>query len=269
MEFDHKQMKFDRKHMTVSVGGRDITFETGKIARQANASVLVRSGETILLTTACAASSASEEIDFLPLRVDYQEKFSSTGKTLGGFIKREGRPTEREILVSRLIDRPIRPLFEDGYYNEVQLLAYVYSYDGVHSPEPLAICGASAALVISDIPLVKPLAAVRVGLIGDNFIINPTIEEQKKSRLDLILAGTEDAILMIEGYADFLTEEQILDAIEEGHQAICTICQALSDWQKIIGKPKSRETIRVMPKDLSEEIYTLTHDAIKSGFAHQ
>jgi len=255
-------MKFDRKHMTVSVGGRDITFETGKIARQANAAVLVRSGETIVLATACAAPTASEEIDFLPLRVDYQEKFSATGKTLGGFIKREGRPTEREILVSRLIDRPIRPLFEEGYYNEVQLLAYVYSYDGVHAPEPLAICGASAALVISDIPLVKPLAAVRMGMIGDNFIINPTIEEQKKSRLDLILAGTEDAILMIEGYADFLTEEQILFAIEEGHQAIRTICQALKDWQAIIGKPKARETLRVTPKDLSEEIYSFAHDKL-------
>src|SRR6185503_1930523 len=213
-------MKFDRKHMTVSVGGRDITFETGKIARQANAAVVVRSGETILLTTACAADTASADIDFLPLRVDYQEKFSSGGKTLGGFIKREGRPTEREILVSRLIDRPIRPMFEKGYYNEVQLLAYVYSYDGVHAPEPLAICGASAALAISDIPLVKPLAAVRVGMIDDQFIVNPTIEEQKKSRLDLVLAGTEDAILMIEGYADFLTEEEIQQAVEEGHEAI-------------------------------------------------
>jgi polyribonucleotide nucleotidyltransferase len=265
MEFDHKELEFDRKHMTVSVGGRDITFETGKIARQANAAVVVRSGETILLTTACAAATASPDIDFLPLRVDYQEKFSSTGKTLGGFIKREGRPTERETLVCRLIDRPIRPLFEDGYYNEVQLLAYVYSYDGVHSPEPLAICGAAAALVISDIPLIKPLAAVRVGMIDDNFIINPTIEEQKKSRLDLLLAGTEDAILMIEGYADFLTEEQILAAIEEGHEAIRTICQALSDWQKIIGKPKSRDTLRVMPKELSDEIHDLTHDRLSDA----
>lgn len=251
-------MQFDRHKKSVSVGGREITFETGKIARQANGSVTVRSGETVLLVTACAANSAAEDIDFLPLRVDYQEKFSSAGKTLGGFIKREGRPTEREILVSRLIDRPIRPMFEEGYYNEVQLLAYVYSYDGVHAPEPLAICGASAALVISDIPLVKPLSAVRVGMIDDQFIVNPTIEEQKKSRLDLILAGTEDAILMIEGYADFLTEEQILAAVEEGHQGIRTICQALSEWQIQIGKPKARETLRVLPDGLSEEIYEMT-----------
>lgn len=255
-------MKFDRKHISVSVGGREISFETGKIARQANAAVIVRCGETILLTTACATATASEDIDFLPLRVDYQEKFSSTGKTLGGFIKREGRPTERETLVCRLIDRPIRPLFEDGYHNEVQLLSYVYSYDGTHSPEPLAICGASAALVISDIPFIKPVGAVRVGMIGENFIVNPTIEEQKKSRLDLILAGTEEAILMIEGYADFLTEEQILAAVEEGHQAIRLICQTLSDWQKVIGKPKARGTLRVMPKELADEIYALTHQQL-------
>ncbi|HEY2810792.1 MAG TPA: polyribonucleotide nucleotidyltransferase [Rhabdochlamydiaceae bacterium] len=258
-------IKFDRKKMSVSVGGRDIIFETGKIARQANGSILVSSGETILLVTACASDSAAEEIDFLPLRVDYQEKFSSTGKTLGGFIKREGRPTEREILVCRLIDRPIRPLFEDGYYNEVQLLAYVYSYDGVHSPEPLAICGASAALVISDIPLSKPLGAVRVGMINDVFVINPTIEEQKKSRLDLILAGTEDAILMIEGYCDFLTEEQILAAIEEGHQAIRIICQALSDWQKAIGKEKARDSIRHLPKQLYEEILESTQGELNTA----
>jgi len=259
-------MKFDRHKKSVFIGGREITFETGKIARQANGAVMVRSGETILLVTACAANSAAEDIDFLPLRVDYQEKFSSGGKTLGGFIKREGRPTEREILISRLIDRPIRPMFEEGYYNEVQLLAYVYSYDGVHAPEPLAICGASAALAISDIPLVKPLGAVRVGMIDDQFIINPTIEEQKKSRLDLVLAGTEDAILMIEGYADFLTEEQILAAVEEGHQAIRVICQAISDWQALIGKPKARETLRVLPDGLSEEIYEMTQAQLSEAF---
>jgi polyribonucleotide nucleotidyltransferase len=238
----------------VSVGGKTITFETGKIARQANAAVMLRCDDTMILTTVCAAPKPAEEIDFLPLRVDYQEKFSASGKTLGGFIKREGRPAEREILVSRLIDRPIRPLFEDGYYNEVQLLSYVLSYDGVNSPDPLAICGASAALVISDVPFLKPVAGVRVGLINNVFVINPTVEEQKHSKLDLMMAGTEDAILMIEGYADFLTEEQILEAIEEGHAAIKIICQQLSDWQKLIGKTKQRDTIRLPSKELVEEI---------------
>ena len=253
---------FDKKSIVVSVGGRDIIFETGKIARQANASVVVRSGETILLGTACSGPVPSAETDFLPLRVDYQEKFSSAGKTLGGFIKREGRPAEREILVCRLIDRPLRPMFEEGYYNEIQVLAYVFSYDGIHSPEPLAICAASAALTLSDIPLIKPIGAVRVGMIDNNFIVNPTVEEQKKSRLDLLLAGTEDAILMIEGYCDFLTEEQILDAVEEGHQAIRKICQALLDWQKLIGKPKKRDDLPLDPQELIKEMEQLTSNKL-------
>ena len=248
--------------ITISVGGRDITFETGKIARQANGAVMVRSGETMLLCTACSGPVPSQDTDFLPLRVDYQEKFSSAGKTLGGFIKREGRPAEREILISRLIDRPIRPMFEDGYYNEVQVLSYVLSYDGVHAPDPLAICGASAALVISDIPLIKPIGAVRVGMIENDFVVNPTVEEQKKSRLDLILAGTEDAILMIEGYADFLSEEQILAAVEEGHTAIRAICQALNDWQRLIGKPKVQGDLRLMPEDVIKEVKKFASDRI-------
>ncbi|MBI3237125.1 MAG: polyribonucleotide nucleotidyltransferase [Chlamydiales bacterium] len=248
---------FDQKSTSVSIGGRDIVFETGKIARQANASVVVRSGETVLLSTVCSGPAPSADIDFLPLRVDYQEKFSSAGKTLGGFIKREGRPAEREILVCRLIDRPIRPMFEEGFYQEVQLLAYVLSYDGVHSPEPLAICAASAALTISDIPLIKPIGAVRVGMIDDLFIVNPTVEEQKKSRLDLLIAGTEDAVLMIEGYCDFLTEEQVLEAVEEGHAAVKKICQCLSDWQKVIGKQKKKDTLRLIPNELIDEMKQL------------
>ncbi|NDD58377.1 MAG: polyribonucleotide nucleotidyltransferase [Chlamydiae bacterium] len=258
-------MTLEAKTLSISVGGKIITFETGKIARQAGGAVMVTCGETMLLNTVCAASKAAEEIDFLPLRVDYQEKFSSVGKTLGGFIKREGRPTEKEILVSRLIDRPIRPMFEDGYYNEVQILSYVYSYDGVNSPEPLAICGASAALVISEAPLIKPIAGVRVGYIHDKFIINPTSEEQKNSKLDLMLAGTEDAILMIEGYADFLAEEQILDAIHEGHDAIKIICQKLADWQQEIGKPKKRDSIRLIPEDITKEIESLFGEKLKAA----
>lgn len=242
------------KQLHVSVGGKTLTFETGKIARQANCSIMLQCGETILLTTVCSAKTASEEIDFLPLRVDYQEKFSASGKTLGGFIKREGRPTEREILIGRLIDRPIRPFFEEGYFNEVQVLSYVLSYDGINAPDPLAICAASAALVLSDVPFIKPIAGVRVGLIQGKFVINPTVEEQKNSKLDLLMAGSEDAILMIEGYADFLSEEQILEAINEGHEAIKIICQHLHDWQKIAGKEKDRTAIRPVPHALIQEI---------------
>lgn len=240
--------------MSITVGGQEITFETGKIARQANGAVWVRSGDTVVFCTACAAPEASAEIDFLPLRVDYQENYSSIGKTSSGFIKRQGRPSEKEILVSRLIDRPLRPMFRDGYYNEVQLLSYVWSYDGVTAPEPLAICGASAALVLSDIPLTKPVAAVRVGMINNKFVLNPTTEQQKESKLDLLIAGTEDAVLMIEGYCDFLTEEQIIDAIEEGHNAVKAICEALLTWQKRVGKEKNLSSLREIPHEVVTQI---------------
>lgn len=243
----------ERKTMSVQVGNKEITFETGKIARQAQGAVIVRCGDTMVFNTACANPKPDENTDFLPLRVDYQEKFSAIGKTLSGFIKREGRPTERETLVSRLIDRPLRPMFEEGYYNETQVLSYVWSYDGLNSPEPLAICGCSAALVISEIPLIKPVAAVRVGMIDNEFIINPTTEEQKNSKLDLMLAGTHDAILMIEGFADYLTEEQLINALEFGHKAIDKICKALADWAKQIGKPKNLQHLRkVNPKTYAE-----------------
>jgi polyribonucleotide nucleotidyltransferase len=256
---------FKPKHASVSIGGKKITFETGKIARQAHGAVVARCGDTMVLATACSANSA-EEVDFLPLRVDYFEKFSSAGKTLGGFIKREGKPSEKEILTCRLIDRPIRPMFPDGYYDEVQLLAYVLSFDYEHATEPLAICAASAALVISDIPLKKPIGAVRVGMIDNRFIINPTIQEQEKSNLDLVLAGTEDAVLMIEGYCDFLSEEQLLEAVEEGHAAIRQITTCLSDFQKIAGKEKNMKTIAAIPEELLQELHDLAYLPLVSAF---
>jgi len=233
---------------------KEIEFETGKVARQANGAVLVKMGETILFTSACGEAKAAADVDFLPLRVDYQEKFSSAGKSLGGFIKREGRATEREILVSRLIDRPLRPFFADGYYKETQILSYVWSYDGVNKPDALAITAAAAALVISDIPLIKPVAGVRVGRIAGKFVINPTMEEAAKSDLDLMLAGTEDAILMIEGFCDFLTEEEVLKSIEFGHVAIKKICHALAEWQKEVGKPKNMEGLHVLSPELLSEM---------------
>ncbi len=254
-----------RETISVPINGQDIIFETGKIARQAGGAVIVRCGETIVFSTACAAPNPEPTADFLPLRVDYQEKFSSAGKTVSGFIKREGRPSEREILNSRLIDRPLRPLFEEGYYNEVQVLSYVWSYDGIHSPDPLAICGASAALVISDIPLIKPVGAVRVGCIDGQFIVNPTIEQQKRSKLDLMLAGTEDAVLMIEGFCDFLTEDQVLEAIAVGHESIKSICQALSQWQSKVGKPKNREKLRQIPKELYQEVEAIANPLLEKA----
>lgn len=258
-------MHLQRETITIPVGNKTLKIETGKVARQANGSVMLHCGETVVFASACAAPTASAEIDFFPLRVDYQEKFSSVGRTASGFIKREGRPTEREILTCRLIDRPLRPMFEEGYYNEVQLLAYVFSYDGTHQPDVLAICACSAALVLSDIPLVKPVGAVRMGLINDEFVVNPTVEEMKQSQLDLVLAGTEDAILMIEGFCDFLTEEQVLDAIEMGHKAIGQFCHQLKSWGAKLGKPKKLDTLRKIPRELDTQVHTAAATLLESA----
>ncbi|MGE3954251.1 MAG: polyribonucleotide nucleotidyltransferase [Parachlamydiales bacterium] len=231
----------------VTIGDTELLFKSGKIARQAGGAVWLQQGETIVFATACAEHKPGD-VDFLPLRVDYQEKFSSRGKTLGGFIKREGRPSERETLICRLIDRPIRPLFPDGYRNETQILAYVWSYDEQHQTDVMAICAASAALTLSEIPISKPLGAVRVGMIGGRLALNPTSKEMESSTLDLVVAGTQDAILMIEGYCDFLTEDQVIEALTFGHEAIQKICTALGEWRKEIGKPKMETTLKVTPQ---------------------
>ncbi len=254
-----------RKTLAISVGKKTLKFETGKIARQANGAVMLRCEDTVVFASACAAPTASSEIDFFPLRVDYQEKYSAVGRTASGFIKREGRPSEREILVSRFIDRPLRPMFEDGYYNEVQVLSYVFSYDGLHQPDVLAICASSAALVLSDIPLVKPVGAVRMGMIDGRFAVNPTSEEMKESKLDLVLAGTEDAVLMIEGYCDFLTEDQVIEAIEEGQKAIRNICHQLNGWREQIGKPKKLDTIRKIPHEVNTAVHSAASTLLESA----
>lgn len=235
---------------SVEIAGKEIHFESGKIARQANGSVTVRQGDTIVLVTACSSPDPIPDIDYLPLKVDYQEKFSSVGKTLSGYIKREGRPSEKETLVSRLIDRPIRPMIKEGYHHDVQILAYVLSYDTTHAADILSILGASCALCLSDIPLTKPIAAVRVGYINNTFIINPTPKEQEQSSLELVLVGTEESVLMIEGSCDFLTEEQVLEAIETGHASIKKICAALKELQIKYGKEKKLDTITTLPTEL-------------------
>ncbi|OGN60087.1 MAG: polyribonucleotide nucleotidyltransferase [Chlamydiae bacterium RIFCSPHIGHO2_12_FULL_27_8] len=237
-----------------NLNGKEIILETGKIARQANGSVLLHAGDTTILSTACAAKQPMEDVDFLPLKVDYQEKFSSAGKTLGGFIKREGRLSTKEILISRLIDRSIRPLFIDGYYQDTQVLSYVYSYDPLNKPDVLSIISISAALTISDIPFIKPIGAVRVGYINEEFIINPTEEEVKKSSLDLLIAGSNDAILMIEGFCNFLSEEQVLKAIEIGHEAIKVICHGISEFAKKCGKEKNLEGLYKIDQSIINDV---------------
>src|SRR5688500_17504400 len=204
----------------ISVGGRTISIETGRLAKQADGAVVVRSGDTVVLVTACAAPNAREGIDFLPLTVDYREYTYASGRIPGGFFKREGKPSEKEVLTSRLIDRPTRPLFPPGWRFETQIIALLLSADAQNDSDVLAITGASAALALSSIPFTKTYAGVRVGLIGKDYIINPTFEQRKESRLDLVVAGTNDAILMVEAGAKEVSEEDTIGAFEAAHAAI-------------------------------------------------
>jgi polyribonucleotide nucleotidyltransferase len=208
-----------KQQESISLQGRVVSFETGKVAKQADGSCVVRLGDTVVLATACAMSEPKEGIDFLPLTVDYRENTYAAGRIPGGFFKREGRPTEKEILTSRLIDRPLRPLFPKGYGNETQVIAFVLSADGQNDPDVLAINGASAALAVSSIPFFHPIGAVRVGRIGGKLVLNPTNKEREESEIDLIVASTKDAVCMVESSAREVPEAVMIDAIFFGHEA--------------------------------------------------
>ena len=222
----------------IQIGSRRISIETGKLAKQADGSVLVQSGDTVVLVTACHAASAREGIDFLPLTVDYREYTYASGRIPGGFFKREGKPSEKEVLTSRLIDRPIRPLFSSGWRYETQIIALLLSADTENDADVLAITGASAALALSEIPLEKTIAGVRVGMIDGNYIINPTFEERKQSALDLIVAGSKDGIVMVEAGAKEVTEAQAVGALEAAHAAIKQIVSTIDDLKSAAGKKK-------------------------------
>src|ERR1700756_2189830 len=198
---------FNTKTVEIEWGGKTLKLETGRIARQADGAVLATYGETVVLCAVTAAKSVKEGQDFFPLTVHYQEKFFAAGRIPGGFFKRERGATEKETLVSRLIDRPVRPLFPEGFYNEVLVIAHVMSYDGENEPDVLAMIAASAALTLSGVPFMGPIGGARVGFIKDEIKVNPTIEEMKESILDLVVAGTADAVLMVESEAKELSEE--------------------------------------------------------------
>src|ERR1035438_2545681 len=208
-------------------GGRKLVLETGKISRQADGAVLVSYGETIVLCTAVGVKTAKPGQDFFPLTVNYQEKAFAAGRIPGGYFKREGRPTERETLVSRLIDRPIRPLFPDGYRNDTQIVATVLSHDLENDPDILALVAASAALTLSGIPFMGPVGAARVGHINGALKLNPTVEELKQSTLDLVVAGTGDAVLMVESEAKELSEAVMLQAVMAGHAGFQPVIDAI------------------------------------------
>jgi len=219
-------------------GGKTISFETGKLAKQAHGSCIVRIGDNVVLATACANAEPREGVDFFPLTVDYREYTYAAGRIPGGFIKREGRPSEREILTSRQIDRPIRPLFPEGFRCETQVIAMVLSADTTNDPDVAGINGASVALSVSDIPFHGPIGAVRVGRVNGEFVINPTYDEQREGTMNLMVVGTADGIVMIESGSKEETEAVVVDAIEFGHEQIKKICAAISQLQKDAGKPK-------------------------------
>jgi polyribonucleotide nucleotidyltransferase len=235
----------------VTIGSQTLSFETGKLAKQADGAVVVRLGETVVLVTACRAANPREGIDFLPLTVDYREYTYASGRIPGGFFKREGKPAEKEVLTSRVIDRPIRPLFPGGWRYETQIIALVLSADTQNDSDVLAITGASAALAISEIPFQKTIAGVRVGMVDGKFVINPTYEQRRQSRLDLVVAGSHDGIVMVEAGAKEVTEEEVVGALEAAHAAIRQIVAAIDDLAKEVGRKK----LEAPRKEISREFY--------------
>ncbi|MDU5595681.1 MAG: polyribonucleotide nucleotidyltransferase, partial [Peptoniphilus rhinitidis] len=227
------------KVYTMDLAGSQLKVTIGKVAEQANGACLVQYGETVVLVTATSSSKPREGIDFFPLSVDYEEKMYAVGKIPGGFIKREGRPSEKATLSSRLIDRPLRPLFPEGYRNDVHIVATVLSVDQDHSPEIVSMIGSSIALCISDIPFDGPTGSVEVGFIDGKYVINPSEEERNKSLINLSLSGTESAIMMVEAGAQEVSESEMLEAILEGHEVIKEICSFIKEITNDIGKEKS------------------------------
>ena len=252
--------------------GSDLTIETGWVAKQAGGAVIVRQGDTMILCTACTAPPRTASQDFFPLTCEYQEKAYAAGRIPGGFFKREGRPAEAEILVCRLIDRPIRPLFPEGFVDEVQVICTVMSADGIHSPDVLAICGASAALHLSSLPFMGPIAAVRVGRIDGKLVINPTRADLASSDLDVVVAGTKEAIVMVEGGAKVIDEGQLLEALYFGHQEIQHVIALQERLRAKCGKEKITftppqddpaivERVRVLAADRMDKIFSIRNKA--------
>lgn len=244
----------------IEVDGKQIKIEYGRYAKQSNAAVMVTSGETMVFVVATMSKEAREGIDFFPLSVEYREKAFAAGKYPGGFFKREGRPTEKEILSARLIDRPIRPLFSKAFKNETQIIASVYSYDGENDPDVLAAVGASAALTISDIPFLEPIGEVRVGRNDGKFIVNPTKSQMANSDLELTIAGTESSIVMVEGEAHEISEDELLEAIKFSHEEIKKIVSIQNELQKECGKEKYTVEEKVIDEQLKKDVFELAYD---------
>jgi polyribonucleotide nucleotidyltransferase len=236
------------------LGSRTLSIETGKLAKQADGAVLVRLGDTVVLVTACHSGSPREGIDFLPLTVDYREYTYASGRIPGGFFKREGKPADKEVLTSRVIDRPLRPLFPSGWHEETQIIALVLSADSDNDSDVLALTGASASLALSSIPFQKTIAGVRIGLVDGEYIINPTYTERRKSRLDLVVAGSRDGLVMVEAGAQIVSEEEVVLGLEAAHAAIKDIVAVIDDLAKEVGKPKTDVTKKEVGHDFYREV---------------
>lgn len=247
------------------IGGRRLILETGMMAKQADGAVAARYGDTVVLSTAVSSKVEKKDIDFFPLTVDYQEKAYAAGRIPGGFFRREGRQSEKEILSSRLIDRPIRPLFPDGYYFETQIIASVLSIGEESSMDLMGMIASSAALSISDIPFKGPIGAVRIGFRNGSFMVNPGQKENGESELNLVVAGTADAIMMVEGGANELTEEQMLEALELAHAEIRKIVQLQNELVSMVGKPKRQVKTVEIDKDIEAQVASLAIDRLKSS----
>ncbi len=241
----------------VKIGGKQLIIETGRYAKQASGAVMVRYGDTMVLVTAVASGEAVEDQDFFPLQVEYREKTSAAGKFPGGFIKREGRPSEKEILSARIIDRPIRPLFPKEFKNETQIIASVYSFDGENESDVLGAIGASAALTISDIPFDGPVGEIRVGRVDGEFVANPTISQTKTADLELVVAGTADSIAMVEGEAHELSEEELLNALKFAQGEIKKLVDLQIELREAIGKEKREIIAKEIDESLKKDVYAI------------
>ena len=257
---------FNEITKTIEWGGRTLELKTGKIARQADGAVMVRMGDSVVLCTAVSAKEKKEDIGFFPLTVHYREMAYAAGKIPGGFFKREGKASEREVLVSRLIDRPIRPLFHPAFLNETQIICTVLSYDHECNTDILAIIGASAALALSSAPYQEIVASCRVGLINGQFTLNPTFDELKNSQLDLVIAGTDTSVMMVESEASLLSETQMLDSVKFGHNAIQPVIQMINDLAKECGKEKLKVG-ELFPQILKDQIKEIIAKDVIQAFA--
>ncbi len=247
----------------VEIGGKKLSIETGRFAKQSNGAVMVSYGETMVLVTAVASKKPNTTLDYFPLSVEYKERYFAAGKFPGGFIKREGRPTEKEILSGRLIDRPIRPLFPSDYSKDTQVAAFVYSFDGENEPDVIAAVGASAALAISDIPFLEPIGEVRVGRINGEFIVNPTVSQIKESDMELTIAGTETSIMMVEGESLEASEDDILNALKFAHVEIVKIINLQKELVAACGLTKMVVETKVVSQELIDEVNALAFDKYK------